>query len=103
MKYTLTLADGTCLTGFSKNGDNFVSTTEVDEGIFENNLSKMIVSDGETETTYYNVELIAQRQWFDGTYYLAFREMADQEIREATINAKIDYLAMMSDIDLEEV
>ena len=79
MQYTITLADGRKLTGLSKNGDNFVSTEKVDESIFDNNLSTMTVSDGETEETFKDMVFIQQMEWVDGTFYLAFREKTQQE------------------------
>lgn len=80
MQYTITLADGRKLTGLSKNGDNFVSAEKVDESIFEDNLSTMTVSDGETEETFKNMVFIQQMEWVDGTFYLAFRERTQAEI-----------------------
>lgn len=77
--YTITLADGRTLTDLGLNGNNFVSQTYVDESIFEDNLETMKISDGENETTYHDVEFIQQMQWSDGTYYLAFRELSQQE------------------------
>ena len=77
--YTITLADGKKLENLDKNGDNYVSKTKVDESIFKNNLSKVTVSDGETETTYENVEFVQQMQWFDGTWYLVFRVVTGAE------------------------
>lgn len=79
MQYTITLADGRKLTGLDKNSDNFVSTEKVDESIFENNLSTMTVSDGETEETFKDMVFIQQMEWADGTFYLAFREKTQQE------------------------
>lgn len=79
MAYTITLADGSQLTGLSKNGDNFVSETKVDESIFTDNLSTMTVSDGETEETFTDMVFIQQMEWADGTFYLAFREKTEQE------------------------
>lgn len=79
MQYTITLADGRKLTGLTKNGDNFVSKTKVDESIFVNNLSTMTVSDGETEVTMTDVQFIQQMEWFDGSWYLAFREISQEE------------------------
>lgn len=78
-KYTITLADGTQLTDLRLNGDNYVSQTQIDESIFKDNLDTMTVSGGETETVYHDVEFIQQMQWMDGTYYLAFRELSEQE------------------------
>lgn len=92
MQYTITLADGQKLTGLDKNGDNFVSKTKVDESIFENNLSTMTVSDGETEQTYTDIVFIQQMKWSDGTYYLAFREQTQQEKVLAAIAENNDSL-----------
>ena len=77
--YTITLADGKKLENLDKNGDNYVSKTKVDESIFKNNLSKVTISDGETETTYENVEFVQQMQWSDGTWYLVFRVVTGAE------------------------
>ena len=77
--YTITLADGKKLENLDKNGDNYVSKIKVDESIFKNNLSKVTVSDGETETTYENVEFVQQMQWSDGTWYLVFRVVTGAE------------------------
>ena len=79
MQYTIKLADGRELTGLTKNGDNYVSKVKVDETIFTNNLSTLTVSDGETETTYQNVELVQQMEFPDG-FYLCFRELTQAEL-----------------------
>lgn len=78
--YTIKLADGIKLESLDKNGTNYVSKTKIDESIFKNNLSVVTVSDGETETTYHNIEFIQQMPWSDGTYYLAFREIPKEEV-----------------------
>lgn len=102
MQYTITLADGQTLTGLSKNGDNFVSETQVDESIFENNLSTMTVSDGETEETYTNMVFIQQMPWSDGTFYLSFREQTPTEKILAAITANSDSVTDMQ-VALAEV
>lgn len=79
MIYTITLADGRKMENLTMNGNNFVSKTQVDESIFEENLSTVIVSDGENEETYTDVVFIQQMRWVDGTYYLAFREKTPME------------------------
>ena len=87
--YTITLANGTQLTGLDKNGTNYVSKEKVDESIFKDNLSTMKVSDGETEITYTDIAFVQQMEWSDGTYYLAFREKTTQEkaLEAITANA----------------
>lgn len=98
--YTITLSNGEKITNLEKNGTNFVSKTKIDEKIFYGNLSKMIVNDGEKDTEYKNVELIQQVQYGED-WYLAFRELTLQELKEIELNAKIEYLAMMANIDME--
>lgn len=85
--YTITLANGTKLTGLDMNGTNYVSKEKVDETIFNDNLSTMKVSDGETETTYTDMVFIQQMEWADGTFYLAFREKTKEEKLVAALNA----------------
>lgn len=100
--YTITLADGKKLTGLEMNGSNYVSKEKVDETIFENNLSTMKVSDGETETTYTDVVFIQQMEWADGTFYLAFREKTKEEKLVAAIAANTDSMTDLQ-IALAEV
>lgn len=96
--YTITLADGQQLTNLGLNGNNYVSQTKVDENIFKDNLSVMTVCDGETETVYHNVELVQQQKWFDGSWYLCFREKTPEEIRaEAMENALLTMLMTLSE------
>ena len=102
MQYTITLADGKKLTGLTKNGDNFVSAKKVDKSIFSGNLSEMVVSDGTVSTTYRNVVLVQQVQYSDG-WYLSFRELSEQEVKDKNMYSKIEYIAMMANIDMEEV
>ena len=85
--YTITLANGTKLTGLDMNGTNYVSKEKVDESIFKDNLSTMKVSDGETETTYTDMVFIQQMEWADGTFYLTFREKTKEEKLVAAIAA----------------
>lgn len=102
MEYTITLEDGRQIAGLGKNGDNYVSHTKVDESIFENNLKTMKVFDGETETVYYDVEFIQQMQWNDGTWYMAFRELSEQEKALKMVQSSI--LNMQSAInDIKEM
>lgn len=74
----------------------------MDEAVFEDNLSTLTLTDGETEITMNNAVLIQQVKYTDG-WYLCFRELTPQELQNITILSKIDYLAMMANIDLEEV
>ena len=76
--WKMILADGTELTGFSQNGNNYVSAEKVDESLFANNLSTMTLTDGEEE--------LVQQAHYEGVpgledgWYLCFREKTPQEV-----------------------
>lgn len=77
--YTITLANGEKIRNLEMNGTNYVSKNRIDESIFDNNLSTIKVSDGESETTYTDMVFVQQMRWSDGSYYLAFREKTKEE------------------------
>ena len=96
----LILADGTELKGFKQSGNNYVSQTEVDVSVFEDNLSTLTIVDGDTQMVMHNAELIQQVQYADG-WYLCFREKTEQEMRYAELTGKLEYMAMMTGVDME--
>lgn len=108
MEYTIILADGQKITNLTKNGTNFVSRIRVDENIFVDNLSTMKISNGESDEIYNHVELIQQVEYSDG-WYLAFRELTAQELRNMEIDTKISNaegvanLATKKSVELEAV
>ena len=99
--YKITLNDGTVIDNLTVNGTNFVSKDKVDESIFtKDNLKKVTIND----TVYENLVFIQQMKLADG-YYIAFRQKTAEENQKYLIDkqrADIDYIALMSDIDLEE-
>lgn len=103
--WKITLSDGTQLTNLRLSGNNFISETEVTEDIFDGNLSKVVmegIEDGqEVKKEYEHMQLIQIVHYEDG-YYFALRELSQAELKEIKTQADIEYLAMMSDIDLEE-
>lgn len=78
MAYSIILNDGTKLTNLEVNGNNFVSVNKIDESIFENNLSVVTISNGETEWTYNDLVFIQQQKIGD-KWYLALTEKTPQE------------------------
>lgn len=100
--YTIVLSDGTEISNLTKNGTNYVSEAPLRKDIFVNNCSPMTIQDGDKSELHENAELL-QVMEFKGKYYLAFRDIPKKELEEARIRSDIDYIAMMSEIDLEEV
>lgn len=62
----------------------------------------MTISDGETTTEHEHVELVQCKQYGD-EYWFVLRELSEEELAAAKTQANIEYIAMMADIDLEEV
>lgn len=108
-KYTLTLTNETgsvTVDNLTMNGNNYVSENEVDlsgwRGIF-----KLTAKNGQGEVTeeIENAKLLQQVQyaWDGGKYYLTFCAVPKIELDQSTQDSKIEYIAMMADIDMEGV
>ncbi|MBQ9659509.1 MAG: hypothetical protein IJV31_12280 [Clostridia bacterium] len=104
--WKITLSDGTEIKDLRKNGNNFVSETEITENDFKGKLSKVIIEgkeDGQkVKEEYEHMELVQVVQYEDG-YYFILRELSERELKDEKIQSNLDYLAMMVDVDLEEV
>lgn len=99
--WKITLADGTVITDLERNGSCFISDAEL--SVSDAGLSEVIASaDGETDVIWNNAELIVCAS-IDGRFWFTFRELSENELWKLKIEAQTQYLAMMADIDLEEV
>lgn len=102
--FKITLADGTQFKNLKLNGNNYISKTKITEDDFKGKLSKVII-ENETEKTseeFKHMELVQIVHYEDG-YYFVLRELSKQELKDIKIQGNLDYLAMMVDVDLEEV
>ncbi len=97
--YTITLTDGTELTGLRLNGDNFISSAAISADVFEDNCSPVVISDGENEETHENMELV-QVANVGGECWFVLRDMSAAELEKIRMQADIEYIAMMADIEL---
>ena len=98
--YKLILADGTEIKNLTKNGDNYISDKKIDENLFKGNLSTLTITDGEETSSMENAELIQQIE-YDGKFWICFRELSERELKDIDMEAKIEYLAMMTDVDID--
>jgi len=101
-RYTITLSDGTELSGLALNGNNFISTEEVTEETFEGKLTEVTISDGETEEIIEDAELIQISTLVPGEWWFIIRKIPEDVMRERRMQANIEYIAMMADVDLDE-
>ena len=105
--WEITLSDGTKLKNLRLSGNNYISNTEITENDFKGKLSKVIIKeitdDGQAiMQEYEHMELVQIVHYEDG-YYFILRELSAAELKEIKMQSDIEYLAMMTDIDLEEV
>jgi len=112
--YTIKLADDTEIEDLKLNGNNFVSDSEIEESMFDGNLSEVTITkhvkrhntrteaeeDIDTEETYENMELIQITQMGD-EYWFILREIPEGELKDIKVRSDIDYIAMMTDVELD--
>ena len=106
--YTLTIEGGskTFTAGnLTMNGTNYVSGSKVDTANWPA-VFKLTAKDNEGNVTeeYPYAKLLQQEQyaWDGGKFYLAFAPVSEQEIKNAELQANLEYIAMMSDIDIDK-
>ena len=95
--FTIALSNGTELKNLELNGNNFISQEEITEETFEDGLSPVVINGEEHE----QMALVQVVRHEDGRYWFILRDVTAEEIAAAKLRSDIDYLAFMSDIDLE--
>ena len=99
--WKITLSDGTKLENLGLNGNNFISEAKITEDDFKGKLSKVTVEGKDFKQEYNNMELVQIAHYEDG-YYFVLREISQEELDKLKMQSDIEYIAMMSDIDMEE-
>jgi len=96
--HTMILYDNTVIENLTLNGNNLISPIDVGEDKLNiANLSHITIDDVEY------VNMVLRNYWEDTDgWHIVISEVTPQEKFEATLNAKIDYIAMMGGIDLDE-
>ena len=97
--YKITLTDGTVLDNLRLNGNNYISDTELTEDTFLGNLGRVTINDGEKDTVYENMDLV-QIVKYDNEYWFILRTMTKKELQDIKNRSDIDYIAMMTDVEL---
>lgn len=102
--WKITLSDGTQLKDLKLSGNNYISKTKITEDDFKGKLSKITI-ENETDKTSEELEHVelVQIVYYEDGYYFVLRQLSADEIDKIKTKADIEYLAMMTDVDLEEV
>lgn len=97
--YKITLADGTVIDNLKLNGNNYISEKELSADMFLGNLGTVTINDGEKDVVYENMTLV-QLAKYDDEYWFILRTMTKKELQEIKNRSDIDYIAMMTDVEL---
>lgn len=93
---TIALSNGTELTGLELNGNNYISPEKLTEDTFADGLSPVVINGEEHE----QMALVQCIQHADGRTWFILRDVIAEEIANAKLRSDIDFIALMSDIDL---
>lgn len=92
------LSDGSVIQDLEVNGNCLISENNIKNELLTDDMLSEIVIDG---VTYKNITLV--RKWVqDDKTWLAFRQKTEDEIWKEQCKSNLDYIAMMSNVDLEE-
>ena len=79
--YTITLSNGTKLDNLTLNGNNFISDKIIEDAVFDENLKRVEISDGENTTTYEDMFLASNRV-DGGKSWIVLLEKTDEMKRQ---------------------
>lgn len=92
------LSDGSVIQNIEINGNCLISENNIKNELLTDDMLNEIVING---VTYKNVTLV--RKWVqDNKVWLALRQKSEDEIWKEQCKSNLDYIAMMSNVDLEE-
>lgn len=96
--HTIILSDGTELEDLRLNGNNYICATPREELLeaLDGNLRPVVI-DGEAHE---EMEVVHVTRYGDETWF-TLRDMPEEKKRERKLRADIEYLAMMTDNELE--
>lgn len=97
--YKITLANGTVIDNLRLNGNNYISDKEITADMFLGNLATVTINDGEKDVVYENMDLV-QIMKYDDEYWFILRTMTKRELQDLKNRADIDYIAMMTEVDI---
>ncbi len=101
-KFKIALSNGNEIDNLTMNGNNFVSEEEITEDIFEGGLDDVVITSSEGAEEVHEHMALVQIQQLYGAYYITLRDVTAAEIVQAKMRSDIEYIAMMSDIEIEQ-
>ena len=97
--YTVILHDGTTLEDLKKNGDNYISKSIINSEVFEDNLME-VIEVATDQTTHSHMMKLAHLTKTGDDWWFSFIPLGNYELLEIKMKSDIEYIAMMTDIDI---
>lgn len=103
-KYRITLQDGTSFIGMPDGAGNYIINEEIPKETFsEWNLSEVTISDDNMIVEVYTNQVLRTHYFINGhKTFIRFSDMTELEQIKSDYNAKLDYIACMTGVDLDE-
>lgn len=98
---SIILSDGTILDNIEYDDFYFAASYKIDRNVFSGNCSPFTVCIGGEDIIHQHAELAVFRDTDDGVAF-RFRDLTAKDVAQRKMEANLEYLAMMLDIDLEE-
>ena len=89
--YTVTINSATSLHNLRLNGNNFISDAEIKDSDFPESPFTVVISDGESETTIENTELVQVKQ-YGAEWWFIIREIPPSEMERRNMLSQIEML-----------
>lgn len=100
---SITLSDGTIIDNLTVNGDNFISTIELTPEMFFNKLSPVTIETEELGSVIHEHMDLVQITHPDDNWWFVLRDLTDFELQQIKIRSDVDFIAMMTDVDLDDM
>lgn len=97
--YSMTLTDGSVIGNLRLNGNVFISSVEISPDLFVDNCDPVVINDGDVDEVHRHMALVAIER-HGNKYWIMLRDRTSDELDKLKIMADIEYLAMMTDVDM---
>ena len=88
--YIITLSDGTELANLELNGNNFISNTIIDDNVFKDNLTKVIITSPEGVSEYEDMKLIQNKVYGSQSWFILIEKNKEEKEKETILQLLAD-------------
>ncbi len=102
--YKVILSDGTAFENLTLNGNNFITKQEISAETFRGKLNGVTITGDDIDAfglvgTHKKMELVQVRK-YGAEYWFVLRDIPADKMRMLAIEGNIDYIAMMTGVNL---